>query len=373
MAYPPPTSKATILDQFKYLVPGAQQLYQNVGFNRQQSGQSSGYVPRAWGGSGYVAPSFGVGQAYASDYMAPSPVGTGGANVTQQKQAGVQPWVNPNLPGGTDTGGGGGGGGGSNNNVPGGGDGGPNPLDLLRRQAQDQYNRLRGAYDQGMGYYNSARDALGRKMDEFGRLRDDTAQDIFDTSESGRGQLQEAAEGSSAQLTNRLLSQGVAGSALDYWKNKQEGDKMRSLGDLTKRRESGDRENMRAYQANQNWGLGLEDQIGQGERGLQAAKQQGIAELGTANVGMLENLYNEAIRQSGALQAAQGNISGYNPVMAQLQGLGVGDMRGLASNLSAGLGQVPQFGQQNVGMNTNPTMEGKSLIDQDKLLRGYLQ
>lgn len=71
---------ANIFQQAQAFIPGVQQIFQNVGYNRQQGGQSSGFVPRALGGSGMVAPNFGVAKAYASDGggTSPSPTGSGG-------------------------------------------------------------------------------------------------------------------------------------------------------------------------------------------------------------------------------------------------------------------------------------------------------
>jgi hypothetical protein len=248
-----------------------------------------------------------------------------------------------------------------------------NPMDALLRNWQNMTGKLRGARDEGMNYYRDAEAALGRKRGEITQAYDDTRQDIFNTSESGRGQLQETAEGSGAQLTNRLLSQGVAGSALDYWKNKQEASKMGQLGDLLKRKESSDRGNLANKQSQDNWALGQEEAIGRGREGLQRTYQEGLNTAVDAQQGTLENLYSQAIAQRAALESAIGGINSQSINRFAPVGLGGSDIAGLVSGLGSMLGQAPQVvtggGQQSI----NPQLEGMSLLDQEARRRALLR
>jgi len=85
-------------------IQGLQQIFQNAGYNQQQTGQSiaQGLLPRALGGQGYVSPAYGSGTT-SGNYPYTAPSSTGGGQV-------LGPTNTNNTS--TNTGGGGGGGGG---------------------------------------------------------------------------------------------------------------------------------------------------------------------------------------------------------------------------------------------------------------------
>lgn len=246
-------------------------------------------------------------------------------------------------------------------------------IERLTRERDSMLGRLGSARDASINYLRDARAALGRKRDEFKSMYDDTAQDIFNTSESGRGQLQATAEGAGARLTNRLLSQGIQGSALDYFKNQQEAAKLAQLGDLIKRREASDSANLRNYQGQQNWAMGQDEAIGRGEQEANSTYQQGVNTTLDNFQGTLEGLLTQALQQSAARQMQRDAITATTGQRFAPINFNDSTVSALNSNLANTLSTTPLGLQKASTDQINPLLENLSLTDEDLRRKGLLR
>ena len=252
----------------------------------------------------------------------------------------------------------------------GGGGGGPSAEDLFaaqvrlaqsaaeegRRRAGSAFDRARGIYDEGVGL-------LGQRRGEFKDIYDTGSNEILGRYEGERGNLQAGNQGQETNMRNSLRALGMGGSAFVKGQGRLNQQKIGAAGDLATERSTNDLANLTGYNANQTWATGQETGLNRFLQGAQDARTAAEANVGLAQQGdvnqinqNVSTLMQNMQAHQQALQAAQGNIAGYetNPYAVNISSM-LGALNGGAASIG---------GNQTAGNQaSNVTQNGYTLAD----------
>lgn len=246
----------------------------------------------------------------------------------------------------------------------GGNDGGLGAQIALARSAYDQNLRgLQNAFGEARGIYDEGIGSINRKREEFEDAFNQGNADIQSRFDQERGNLQRSSVENKNRLRNILRATGMGGSALVRGIGSQDKANLRNLGNLSEERTFNERENLKGFNAQKEWARGQESALGRFLEAAQNRLQEGIGRAGLVQQGDIgginsafDNLRSQIFAQNAALQAARGDISGYqvNPYAV--------NMSDMTNSLNAAL---PSFG--NTGVNANQAVslapENMSYLD----------
>lgn len=301
-------------------IKGLQDAFQQYGYNRQQG------VPLMQGGTGnsvikaLTTGQVGQAQAYSEPNDGSGGGGGGGG------AGGGDGWVDPNI---QNTGGGGGvvdlavptGGSGTND------DGLGAQIALARGAYENRMGDLRRVFDAAKGIYDQGMETIKKRRNEFKDIYNTGQNDILNSYEGERGNIQRSATEGVNRLRNILRATGMGGSAFVRGIGNQDKANLRNLGSLSNEKTFNERENLKGYNANQEWAGNQEGELGRYLRSAQGNYDSGVEKAGLVNMGdvaginsafdqLRSNIYN----QQAALAAAGGNIGAYkaNPFAPNL-------------------------------------------------------
>lgn len=341
-------------------IQGLQNALQQYGYNREQG------VPLMQGGTGNsVIKALTTGQiGKAQAYSDPNPGSGGGGG---GGGAGGDNFVDTNYL--YNTGGGSSGGSVDTTGIPDGGgtnDGGLGAMVALARQAyQNRLNDLSNVFNQARDIYDQGVGLVNKRRGEFKDIFDTGNNDILTRFEQERGNLQRSSTENKNRLRNILRATGMGGSALVRGIGSQDKANLRNLGSLAGERTANERENLSGYNANQDWANQQETSLGNFLQGAQNDYFSGVNNAGLVNQGdvgqinsMFDNLRNNIYAQKAALEAARGNVSGYqaNPFAPTISNM--------VNSLNAALPSFSNNGTDNQAANINPNQTYFDLLRQ---------
>ena len=235
-------------------------------------------------------------------------------------------------------------------------------FNALREIARNTYNeglrRAGAAFDRARGLFDEGIQTLGKKRGEFKTTYDTGNNDILTSYEGSRGNLQSSAKNAATKSANLIRAMGLGGSAILRSEGQQKQDQARQLGSLNVEKTANERENLKQFNANQDWANLQESSLNRGLRDAQEARtaaenQAGLIEAGdyqTINERM-GNYLNTILQNQLALDAANSGVASkaVNPYAVNIS-----DM---VDSLSAAVptigGQGGANGVQNVNIDPN--------------------
>jgi hypothetical protein len=190
-------------------------------------------------------------------------------------------------------------------------------LDMQRAEADKQYQRALGIYNEGLG-------ALGQKRDQFGKVYEQGKTDILQGFEKGAGELQSASQGASQRNANALRALGLGGSAVERTQGRQQQQNAKGLAGLQDSRSANERANTEAYQANTDWANAQESALSRFRDDASGARQS----WENNSTGQIAEMFNNLINQQSAYNASIGGqavnpyaVSGMDGFAGMLNGM----------------------------------------------------
>lgn len=229
---------------------------------------------------------------------------------------------------------------------------------LARSYYDEGVRRAGAAFDRARGLFDEGIQTLGKKRGEFKTTYDTGNNDILTSYEGSRGNLQSSAKNAATKSANLIRAMGLGGSAILRSEGQQKQDQARQLGSLNVEKTANERENLKQFNANQDWANLQESSLHRGLRDAQEARtaaenQAGLIEAGdyqTINERM-GNYLNTILQNQLALDAANSGVASktVNPYAVNIS-----DM---VDSLSAAVptigGQGGASGVQNVNIDPN--------------------
>lgn len=188
------------------------------------------------------------------------------------------------------------------------------------RRAGAGFDRARGLYDEGMGL-------LAKRRGEFKETYDTGNADILNSYEGERGNAQASAKNAATKSANLLRAMGLGGSAVLKSEGGQRQDQARIMGNLNTEKTRNERENLKGYNANQEWAGTQESAIRRALNDAQEARtaaenQSGLIEAGDVNAinDRMGQYFNQILAQQQALELANAgtNSKAVNPYAVDL-------------------------------------------------------
>lgn len=223
------------------------------------------------------------------------------------------------------------------------------------RDADYQFNRARGIYDEGMGL-------LGKRREQFQELFNQGNMDITNEYQGRGGELGASAQNRRMSDAAALQAQGFGGSAVERAQNRQSRDEMRALGGLQESRNENKVANQAQFDERDLWARGQESALSRSLDDAANARRSVGERAGLVMQGDVEGinssaaqLLNQIVANQQAMQAAQQGISGFtaNPYNVNIADL-TSSIRNQLSGTPTGAGAV-----QNVSLQEqNPLLLG---------------
>lgn len=199
--------------------------------------------------------------------------------------------------------------------------------DAARSTAENGFNRARGIYDEGMGL-------LKTRKDEFQNVFDTGNENILNSYEKGRGELQTSNAGAETRMANAMRALGLGGSAFVKSEGAQRQTAAKGLGTLNSEKNTNDLANLGQFNENQNWANTQENSL---SRSLEDANNARSAAESSSDIGYLQdmgNLFNTILSNQLAVNASAGTKVA-NPYTVNISDM-TSALNGTTPSLTAG-------------------------------------
>jgi hypothetical protein len=238
-------------------------------------------------------------------------------------------------------------------------------MEQINRMIASRLDELRGNRNSALSMVDNILKAIDDKRKGFTEQKQLADDENYASYNNALNAMQGAARGSDAATTRRMLASGVSGSALDEALRRNEGQRSAQLGNVSAVQQKNLGANQAQFNERNNW---ADDQVAsanwnKGEIERQYAQAQRA--VGEEGLNTLQNLLINAQNNRAALAAALAGINNQNFQRYVNEGYGKDFTEGL-SGLANPI--VSAFGRPG-NENTNFALEGKSQLDQDRLLR----
>ena len=157
-----------------------------------------------------------------------------------------------------------------------------NARSSAKAAAEQGYNRARGIFDEGMGLLN-------QRKQEFTENYNQGNQDILNSYEGNRGELQSSNKGAETRLGNSLRALGLGGSAFVKSQGKLNQDSAKALGNLQTEKSGNEAANLSDYNTNNQWADTQQSSL---QRSLEDASNARSAADSSTDVNYLNNMGN---------------------------------------------------------------------------------
>ena len=185
-------------------------------------------------------------------------------------------------------------------------------IELARSAYDEGLRRVRSAFDRTKGIYDEGVSGLKKKIGEFTDTYNTGSSDILNKYEQERGNLQASAKNAETKSNNLLRALGLGGSAIVRSEGRLRQEGAKQAGNLSEQRTFNDRENLKQFNANQDWANSQQSAL---DRILADANEQRIAAENSAglvyagDVGAINERMDNYFNNLAALEAAGGSTN----------------------------------------------------------------
>lgn len=237
-----------------------------------------------------------------------------------------------------------GGGGGGGTGTPTDGGGGFDFSSMLN-MAREQARRTAGqGYDRARGIVEEGRGILARRRGEFSDLFNQGNEDILQSYEGERGNLQTSSQGARTRMANAMRALGLGGSAFVKSEGRQAQNEAKALGGLGMEKQVNERENRGQFNERNLWADTQEASL---QRALEDANNVRGNVESSADINYLNDiggLFSRILENQQAINAASGNYTA-NPYQTTMTSL-LGALNGGTPSLGGGAGTVQNVSLQ---------------------------